>query len=87
MSTTPLASGGIEAALAVLFDKYSTAERLRISVRSLENLMARRCIAFRRIGGSVRFTSEDIAAFIEKARIAPLDELMTPRRRRPTVTN
>ena len=50
------------------------AEHLRISRRSVQNLMYSREIGFLRFGANIRFTTADINAFIESSRQAPTNK-------------
>lgn len=44
--------------------------------------MRQRKIPYRLIGGAVRFAPEDVRAFLEKCRVAPLDEVIATRQQR-----
>jgi len=52
-----------------LLDKIETAERLRISLRTLDNRIKAGTIPFVRLGKLVRFIPSDIEKFIEAHRI------------------
>lgn len=47
---------------------------LKISVSSVRRLQQCREIPFRKIGGSIRFARGDIAAYLEKRRVDPIDQ-------------
>jgi predicted DNA-binding transcriptional regulator AlpA len=68
-----------------LLRKPDVARALSLSVRSLEEQMRQRKIPYRLIGGAVRFTQEDVRAFLDKCRVAPLDEVVGSRRQRQSV--
>jgi excisionase family DNA binding protein len=52
-----------------LLDKIETAERLRISLRTLDNRIKAGTIPFVRLGKLVRFVPSDIEKFIEAHKI------------------
>ena len=52
-----------------LLDKIETAERLRISLRTLDNRIKAGTIPFVRLGKLVRFIPSDIEKFIEAHKI------------------
>ena len=52
-----------------LLDKIQTAERLNISLRTLDNRIKAGAIPFVRLGKLVRFIPSDIAKFIEAHRV------------------
>jgi len=52
-----------------LLDKIQTAERLKISLRTLDNRIKAGTIPFVRLGKLVRFIPGDIERFIESHRI------------------
>ena len=52
-----------------LLDKIETAERLRISLRTLDNRIKAGAIPFVRLGKLVRFIPSDIEKFIEAHKI------------------
>jgi excisionase family DNA binding protein len=52
-----------------LLDKYEAAERLRISLRNLDNRIKNGTIPFVKLGKLVRFTPRDIERFIEAHKI------------------
>ena len=52
-----------------LLDKVETAERLRISLRNLDNRIKAGTIPFVRLGKLVRFIPSDIEKFIEAHKI------------------
>lgn len=55
-----------------LLDKIETAERLRISLRTLDNRIKAGTIPFVRLGKLVRFIPSDIEKFIEAHKIVRL---------------
>jgi len=46
--------------------------RLNMSVRYVRRLVTERRIAFHRLGRSVRFRPEDLAAFVDAGRVEPI---------------
>jgi excisionase family DNA binding protein len=52
-----------------LLDKIETAERLRISLRTLDNRIKAGTIPFVRLGKLVRFIPSDIEKFIEAHKV------------------
>jgi len=65
-----VARGGRSDLLTVV----ETAEYLRVSVSAIRRLQQRRCIAFIKIGGSVRFARADLAAYVAKQRVKPIEQ-------------
>ena len=69
----------------LVFDKDSTGSRvelltiaevaklLNVSVTSVRRLQDSRHLPFYKIGGSIRFSKNDILAYLEKQRIEPID--------------
>jgi excisionase family DNA binding protein len=71
----------------LLFEKQSTnsgptielltipevAELLKISISGVRRLQQGRLIPFIKIGGSVRFTKSDLAVYLKKNRVEPVD--------------
>jgi excisionase family DNA binding protein len=55
-----------------LLDKIETAERLRISLRTLDNRIKAGTIPFVRLGKLVRFIPSDIEKFIEAHKVGGL---------------
>lgn len=49
------------------------ARLLKISVSSVRRLQQCRKIPFRKIGGSIRFTRSDVAAYVEKRRVGSIE--------------
>jgi excisionase family DNA binding protein len=49
------------------------ARLLKISIPSIRRLQQRRLIPFFKVGGSVRFTRNDIISYLEKKRIETID--------------
>ena len=47
---------------------------LKISVPSVRRLQQRRQIPFVKVGGCVRFTRADIAAYLDKRRVGAIDQ-------------
>ena len=57
-----------------LFTVPEVAVLLRISVPSVRRLQQRRQIPFVNVGGCVRFTRTDIAAYLDKRRVGAIDQ-------------
>jgi excisionase family DNA binding protein len=49
------------------------AEFLKLSVPTVRRLQQQRRIAFVKVGGRVRFTRSDIAAYLQKRRVSSID--------------
>lgn len=47
---------------------------LKISIPSVRRLQQRRQIPFVKVGGSVRFNTADIAAYLDKRRVSAIDQ-------------
>ena len=47
---------------------------LKISIPGVRRLQQRRQIPFIKVGGSVRFTKADIAAYLDKRRVGAIDQ-------------
>ncbi len=56
-----------------LLGKQDIAERLSVSRREVDYLIAARAIPFIKIGRCVRFLAADVERFIESRRVAPRD--------------
>lgn len=52
-----------------LLDVAQAAALLKVSTSSVRRLQTRRKLAFIKVGGCVRFTKEDISAYIQKHRV------------------
>jgi excisionase family DNA binding protein len=52
-----------------LFTVPEAAHFLSVSVPTVRRLMQSRQIAFRKVGGSIRFSRNDIDVFVEKSRV------------------
>jgi len=50
------------------------ADLLKISVPTLRRLQRQRQIPFIKVGGRVRFSRSDVAAYLERRRVAPIDQ-------------
>lgn len=50
------------------------AELLKISVSTVRSLQQQRHIPFIKVGGSVRFAASDIASYLEKRKVRPIDQ-------------
>lgn len=46
---------------------------LKVSVPSVRRLQQKRAIPFIKVGGSVRFAKCDIAAYLERMRVSPIE--------------
>jgi len=55
-------------ATQALLTKRETANLLNMSLRTVDNLLARKQLTFVKIGSSVRFTLADVQAFIAAQR-------------------
>ncbi len=49
--------------------KAHVSQRLRVSTRTVDRLIARQVIAYHRIGHLVRFSDRDVDAYIESTRV------------------
>jgi excisionase family DNA binding protein len=49
------------------------AELLRISVPTVRRLQQQRKMPFVKVGGRIRFTRSDVASYLEKRRVRPID--------------
>jgi excisionase family DNA binding protein len=58
---------------AQLLTVRQAAELLRVSATSVRRLQERRLLAFIKVGGSIRFSMNDIVAYLEKQRVEPID--------------
>jgi excisionase family DNA binding protein len=67
--TTPLAHIGSAEMPFKLYDTTQTAEILGIGRRGVQEKVASRELACIKIGRSIRFSAEDIAAFVERNRV------------------
>jgi excisionase family DNA binding protein len=50
----------------MLFSKKETAEKLKISTKTLERLMAAKAIGFVQVGRLIHFSQENLDCFIQK---------------------
>jgi len=66
-------SNEADASLA-LFTIADVAELLKVSVRTVRRLQQQRKIPFIKVGGAVRFARSDIASYLEKRHVGPIDE-------------
>ena len=57
---------------APVLTKRCISERLRVSTRTVDRLIARRLIAHHRIGDLVRFSQRDVDAYVESTRVSPV---------------
>lgn len=57
--------------LPELIPERVAAERLGISVDTLQRIRARGEIAWRKIGGRVKYTDADLAEYVERVRVGP----------------
>ena len=51
-----------------------TARFLKISATGVRRLQYKRLVPFIKVGGSVRFTTSDIIAYLQKRRVEPIDQ-------------
>jgi excisionase family DNA binding protein len=58
---------------ASLLSPREVGSLLGVALATVYRLVERRVIAFVRIGGRLRFTPTDVDAYIEAARVKPLD--------------
>jgi excisionase family DNA binding protein len=56
------------------------AERMRMSARHIRRLVQERRIAFHRLGRSVRFAPDDVAAYVASTRVEPAPAAVLARR-------
>jgi excisionase family DNA binding protein len=57
-----------------LFTIAEVAEILKVSIRTVRRLQQQRSIPFVKVGGAVRFTRNDLAFYLEKRHVRPIDE-------------
>lgn len=64
--------GSAESPVLKLLDTNECADALRLSRRSVQDLVRTRQLGHVKIGRSLRFSCADIAAFVESNRVKPL---------------
>lgn len=62
------------------------AKHLNLSARKVYELAASQRLASHRFGGAIRFTQEDVAAYVESCRVAARHPVATSRGKPPTVS-
>lgn len=59
-----------------LLTPIDLAKYLGISKATMQRLIAKRCIPFHKIGGSLRFKQTDVEMYLEKNRVKSVDEII-----------
>lgn len=57
-----------------LLTEIEAAEILHISPKTLFNWRKKRLLPFHRLGGAIRFRTEDLEAFLNKSRVEPVTD-------------
>ena len=70
LTPMPIDSGSVIALLTIA----EVAELLRISEPGVRRLQQRRAIPFIKVGGSVRFSKQDVASYLERHRVGSIGQ-------------